>query len=291
MHFVVIGAGNMGCVYGANLARAGRQVSLVDVWVEHVQAIETRGLRLEGLHGSFTARVQATVDPARVRNADVALICVNAYHTGVAAATAVETLSPDGFVVPLQNGLGNVETLVQELGETRVLPGLTFHSGDLVQPGQVTHTNQGPTYLGELDGSQSERLLALRDVLAAADMNPVLESDIMATIWQKVVLNCAINAICAITDLRPGHISEVRSWTSFRPGSWKRCWPWRGLGESPCPSRSPWARSRNTAPASSIVSPCSSTCSAAGRRRSTPSTATWPASHRSWVCRLRATSP
>lgn len=216
MHFVVIGAGNMGCVYGANLARAGRQVSLVDVWVEHVQAIETRGLRMEGLHGSFTARVQATVDPARVRNADVALICVNAYHTAAAAATAVETLSPDGFVVPLQNGLGNVETLVQELGETRVLPGLTFHSGDLVRPGQVTHTNQGPTYLGELDGSQSERLLALRDVLAAADMNPVLESDIMATIWQKVVLNCAINAICAITDLRPGHISEVPELDEFQ---------------------------------------------------------------------------
>lgn len=216
MHVAVIGAGNMGCVYGANLARSGQRVSLVDVWEEHVAAIRRDGLRMEGLHGEFTTRVAATTDPGQVAGADIALICVNAYATAQAAQAARTVLSPGGCAVPLQNGLGNVETLCQVLGRQRVLPGLTFHSGDLQGPGRVRHTNQGVTHLGELDGSTSPRLAALRDALAAADMDPVVEPDIMATIWQKVVLNCAINAVCAITGLRPGHIRQVPELDEFQ---------------------------------------------------------------------------
>ena len=216
MHVVVIGAGNMGCLYGANLARVGARVSLVDVWEEQVRAIADRGLRMSGLHGDFTAHVTATTEAAEVDAADVALICVNAYSTAEAVAAAQRALSESGYVVPLQNGLGNIETLIEGLGSDRVLPGLTFHSGDLTEPGAVRHTNEGPTYLGELDGSTSPRLLALRDLLQTAGMSPSLEPDIMATIWQKVVLNCAINAVCAITDLRPGHIREVPELDEFQ---------------------------------------------------------------------------
>jgi 2-dehydropantoate 2-reductase len=94
--------------------------------------------------------------------------------------------------------------------------GLTFHSADLQGPGRVTHTNEGPTYLGELDNAKSARLEALRDALDRAGMMPVVVDDILATIWSKFVHNCAINAVCAITGLRPGHIQEVPAVDAFQ---------------------------------------------------------------------------
>lgn len=216
MQFVVIGAGNMGCVYGANLARIGAQVAFVDIWEEHVRQIQTQGLRMEGLTGSFTIRAMATTSPAGAPKADIAVICVNAYSTHDAAVAARTVLKEDGYAVTLQNGVGHVEILTEELGLDRVMAGLSFQSGDLVGPGKVTHTNNGATYLGELDKSHTPRLAALNDLLEKAGMNPVLVEDIMATIWAKFVHNCGINAICAITGLRPGHIREVPELDEFQ---------------------------------------------------------------------------
>ena len=216
MYFVIIGAGNIGCLYGSNLARVGLPVTLIDVWPEHIAQMQAHGLKMEGLHGEFTAQVEVTTEPSLAKKADVAIICVNSYATRAAAEAAKVVLKETGYALTLQNGLGHIEILTEVLGAARVMPGLTFHSADLKGPGQVTHTNHGPTYLGELDQSQSTRLLALHDVLDQAEMNPVLESDIMATIWGKFVHNCGINAVCAITDLRPGHIQAVPELDEFQ---------------------------------------------------------------------------
>ncbi|MCI0622947.1 MAG: 2-dehydropantoate 2-reductase [Acidobacteria bacterium] len=216
MQFAVIGAGCMGCVYGANLARAGEQVVLIDVWEEHVRRIRADGLRMDGLHGTFTVPVEAVTDPAAAPKADVALICVNAYATREAAQAASVVLKDSGYALTLQNGLGNVESLKEVLGTKRVLGGLTFHSGDLRGPGHVSHTNTGPSYLGELDKSRTQRLAALCEVMESARMNPVPVDDIMAVIWNKFVLNCAINAVCAGTGVRPGHIRQVPELDEFQ---------------------------------------------------------------------------
>ncbi len=209
MHIAVIGAGNMGSLYGANLARAGAEITFVDPWREHVEAIRQHGLKMDGLHGEFTVRVNATSDPAEVSDVDMALVMVNTYNTAAAAQSALHILKENGFVLTLQNGLGNIETLQEVLGKERVMAGLSFHSADLKAPGHVSHTNESKTYLGELDQSASARLAMLEDWMQRAEMHPVVESDIMATIWGKFVHNCGLNALCAITDLRPGHLGQI----------------------------------------------------------------------------------
>jgi 2-dehydropantoate 2-reductase len=216
MHVAVIGAGNMGCLYGANLARVGEQVTLVDVWAEHVQAIHEHGLVMEGLHGEFVAEVAATTDPDSVSGIDLVIVCVNGYNTRTAAEAAQGMLAEDGCVLTLQNGLGNVEVLTEVFGHDRVVGGLTFHSADLQAPGQVRHTNKGPTYLGELDRARTERLENIRAAMERAGMQPQVEEDITATMWGKFVLNCSINPLCAISDLRPGHIREVDAFDEFQ---------------------------------------------------------------------------
>ena len=96
MHYAVVGAGNIGCLYGSNLALDGHEVTMIDVAKEHVEAINTHGLKMDGLHGEFTAQVRATTDPSSVSDADVALICVNGYSTSAAAATANLVLKNPG---------------------------------------------------------------------------------------------------------------------------------------------------------------------------------------------------
>lgn len=216
MHIAVIGAGNMGCLYGANLARAGEEVTLIDPWKEHVEQIRAHGLKMDGLHGEFTARLRATADPAQVLPADLALILVSTYATPQAAQTARLVLKDSGFALTLQNGLGNIEILQEALGQERAMAGLTFHSADLKGPGAVTHTNEGHTYLGELDKHRTPRLEQLAALMERAGMNPVVEPDIIATLWGKFVLNCGINALCAAADLRPGHIRQVPELDQFQ---------------------------------------------------------------------------
>jgi 2-dehydropantoate 2-reductase len=216
MQFVVVGAGNMGCVYGGNLARIGQQVAFIDVWKDHVDSIAQKGLRLEGLTGDFTVKAQAGRSAAEVPKADAVLICVNTTATAEAARTAAAAIKPDGYCLTLQNGVGNVEILEEALGKGRVLAGLSFQSGDLQGPGFVKHTNNGDTYLGELDRRKTPRLAHLCELLEAAGMHPVPVDDVMRTIWTKFIHNCGINALCAITGLRPGHIQDVPELDAFQ---------------------------------------------------------------------------
>ena len=216
MRIVVIGAGSLGCVYGGNLARIGQEVGFLDVREDHVEKIKNFGLEVDGLSGHFTARAAAATSAEELGEADAVLICVNAYATSEAAEAAKQILRSDGYCLTLQNGVGNVEALTQALGAERVLAGLSFQSGDLEGPGKVRHTNNGPTYLGELDRSRSKRLTEISEMFSQAGMNPVLVDDIVATIWAKFIHNCGINAICAITGLRPGQIQEVSELDEFQ---------------------------------------------------------------------------
>jgi 2-dehydropantoate 2-reductase len=208
LRFCVIGAGSMGSLYGGLLARAGFDVTLLDVWAEHVDAIRREGLRLDGITGDVVVRIRAAVRAAEVPPADVALVLTDANATVEAAAAAQALLRPEGFAVTLQNGIGNVEALAEALGRTRVAGGLSYHSAAVRGPGHVSHTHAGPTWLGELNGARTPRLERLATALGAAGFVPTIVEDIQGLIWAKFVHNCAINAICAVTGLRVGEISS-----------------------------------------------------------------------------------
>ncbi|MFO1349384.1 MAG: 2-dehydropantoate 2-reductase [Gammaproteobacteria bacterium] len=105
--------------------------------------------------------------------------------------------------------MGNLEILIEALGKTRVLGGLSYHSGALRGPGHASHTHAGPTWLGELDGSRSARVAQLHEMLAAAGFKPETVDNIIGYIWSKFIHNCAINPICAATGLRVGELARV----------------------------------------------------------------------------------
>jgi 2-dehydropantoate 2-reductase len=206
LRFCVVGAGAMGSLYGGLLARSGCDVTLVDVWPEHVEAIRRDGLHLDGITGDLRIPIAATTRAEDVAPVDVAIILTDANSTRDAAGTARRVLRDDGFALTLQNGIGNVETLGEVLGAGRVMGGTSHHSAAPQGPGHVTHTHAAPTWIGELDGRLTGRLREMEQTLAGAGFTPVVVDNILAHIWNKFVLNCGINAISAVTGLRLGEL-------------------------------------------------------------------------------------
>jgi 2-dehydropantoate 2-reductase len=209
MRITVIGAGAMGSVYGGQLSRAGYDVTLIDLRREHIAAIAAEGLRLSGVNGDHVIRLPAHTDAARLPPFDLAIIFVDANATVAAAASAAGLLKPAGAALTLQNGIGNLETLTATLGAGRVLGGITMNSANMPGPGQAQHSHAGPTWLGELDGKRSRRLTAIVEALTRAGFEIIVTDDVQAQVWNKFVLNCAINPLCAITGLLPGEIATT----------------------------------------------------------------------------------
>ena len=209
MKICVIGAGAMGGSYGGLLARAGYDVTLVDTWAEHIAAIRANGLVVEGVAGEHRVKVQGETAVPESLQADVVMIWTDSNHTREAAGAAAMALGNDGFAITLQNGIGNIETLVEALGRDRVVGGSSMASAATRGPGRSVLTHMATTTIGELDGADSARIGRLRDALAGAGFDTRVHPDIMSVIWTKFALNCSINALCATTGLRQGEMARL----------------------------------------------------------------------------------
>lgn len=209
MRVCVIGAGAMGSVFGGLLAHVGHDVTFVDTWEENVAAINANGVRLDGVKGELRIPVNAVVGLPYGLEADLAMIWTDANNTRRAAVTAAAALAPDGFAITLQNGIGNVETLIEVLGKPRVAAGSSMCSAAMRGPGHASFTHMGMTSVGEIDGGGSARVERLREALAKARFEVRVHPDIMALVWSKFAHNCAVNAICATTGLRVGEVARV----------------------------------------------------------------------------------
>jgi 2-dehydropantoate 2-reductase len=206
---VIGGAGAMGGIFGGLLARAGNQVALVDVSSQAVAAINERGLLIEDSAGEpATVPVRATTDPASVGPVDLALVFVKCYHTESAVQGAAPLLGPDTTVLSLQNGWGNAPRIAGIVGQERVIVGVTYHSGTLLEPGRVRHAGRGPTFIGEVDGRRSERLEGIAAVFAAAGLDVVASEKILSEIWSKLALNVCTLPTAALLRFYAGQLVE-----------------------------------------------------------------------------------
>lgn len=174
-----------------------------------VAAISGAGLDLQGVVGQSINRFPATCEAAGLGPVDLALVLVDANATAQIAGIAKGCLGEDGFAVTLQNGIGNWETLAAELGANRVMAGSTYNSGANLGPGKVSHTDLGPTVIGELDGTRSERALAIARMLDKAGLSVEVSDNVQGHVWSKFVHNCAINPVSAVTGLLPFEIAAT----------------------------------------------------------------------------------
>lgn len=209
MKIVILGSGAMGSLYGGMLAEAGFDVMLTDIWKEHIDAVNTSGLSIEGIRGDRIVRsIRGVTRPEDAGKADLVIVFVKATATEEAMKGAMCLLGPETVVLTLQNGLGNVEKLSGTVGSSRVIAGITGHGCTLLGPGRIKHAGQGDTVIGEQGGEMSERLREIGAALEKAGFSVKYSNNVLGLIWGKLFANIAINALTAITGLKNGRLLD-----------------------------------------------------------------------------------
>jgi 2-dehydropantoate 2-reductase len=209
-----MGAGAVGCYYGGMLARAGHDVTLVGRPV-HVDAMRSNGLRVE--HKDFDARfpVQAAADASGVQGAKLVLFSVKSQDTESAGRAMKPFLHPETAILSLQNGVDNAERIRAQIGNhagNRVLPGLVYVAAEMAGPGHVRHTGGGSLTIGEPDVlrrtnlSDRRRLEDIAALFTGAGIKVTISDAVEVDLWTKLVMNCAYNAISALTGSQYGRM-------------------------------------------------------------------------------------
>lgn len=190
MRFHVVGAGAIGGLTGAFLARHGEDVEFVDVVPEHVAAIHAQGLRVDGVAGEFCVRAGARLLRDLRGPLDIVLLAVKSQHTPAALDGVVPHLGPSSLVVSLQNGL-NPDRIAERIGVDRTAGAFINFAADYIEPGLVRYGGAGDYYLGRLDQPPDERLRAIADRFARI-MRTVLTDNIMGYLWAKECYGCLL---------------------------------------------------------------------------------------------------
>ncbi|MCP1571871.1 2-dehydropantoate 2-reductase [Herbaspirillum rubrisubalbicans] len=201
MKVAVMGAGAVGCYFAGMLARAGHEVVLVGRPL-HVEAFNTKGLRLEAKTFDDTIAVQASTDPAIVAGADLVLFCVKSPDTETAGAQLRPHLAPDTLVLTLQNGTDNADRLRTVIPQP-VSAAVVYVATEMAGPGHVKHHGRG-----ELVIEPSARSQQAADALIAAGVPTEISDNVRGALWLKLIINCAYNALSAITQLPYGKLVE-----------------------------------------------------------------------------------
>lgn len=205
MRVVVVGAGQMGSIYGAAAQDNGHQVWFVDSAAAVVDAINERGLvidRHDGRHDVY--RVQASQGTDGIpAPADLVLFQTKGWATRDAAADVRPLVGPSTLVLTLQNGLGNEEVLREVFPESEVLIGMSVHTVITLDVAHYHHTGVRDTHLGpargdDLEGARRAASVFRRD---GFPVEVLPEREIRQAQWAKFVLNCASLPTMALTRL------------------------------------------------------------------------------------------
>lgn len=197
MKIAVMGAGAVGCYYGAMLARAGHDVVLIGRAALAQAVRDNNGLILEMAGDRHVIGVTASDDPADIAGAGMILFCVKSGDTEAAGGQIAPHLGSDTLLLSLQNGVSNPERLQAVTGHA-VIPAVVYVAAAMAGPGVVRHQGRGDLAIG---GPGSD---AAAGILNAAGVETVVSPDITAAQWEKLILNCAYNALSAVANMPYG---------------------------------------------------------------------------------------
>ena len=206
MNIVIVGAGAIGSLFGALLAKKNTVVLVGRAL--HITAIQHNGLNITGkthLHVKPSA-VESIKDVSIPVN--LVILTVKSYDTETAIKQIVPLIQDETVVMSLQNGLNNIEKMEHRFDKDKILAGVTTHGAIFSKSGIIRHTGRGKTILGELNGSQSKRLKAIVHLFNEVGIETQASDDIMKEIWVKVIINSCINPLTAFFTCKNGYLLE-----------------------------------------------------------------------------------
>jgi 2-dehydropantoate 2-reductase len=205
-----MGAGAIGSVVGGLLTKAGHDVTMIDQWPAHVEAMKQHGLRLSGTCGEHVVPVRALhlYEAQAIRDPfDAIFLAVKGYDTEWATMFAIRFLKvPDGVIVDFQNGI-NDERVAAVAGRERTLGCVITIGAGMYEPGHAMRTDTGAIgfKIGELDGRDTPRARKLIEIMN--DVAPSrLTSNLFGERWSKLAVNCMANPLAGLSGLGSAEI-------------------------------------------------------------------------------------
>ena len=188
MRMIVIGTGPIGGIIGGRLARAGHDMTFVDVDKEHIAAIREKGLQVDVPDGPFNVKINVVFPDEVEGKFDIGFIAVRSNYTPDALDTVMPHLADNGLLVSMQNGI-NPPLLEQRLGPDRTI-GVAIRMGcQKLGPAHVQTATRGHLYVGHLHGRRTPQLEKLNALLDAVIPSEITDN-ILGVLWSKLTYTC-----------------------------------------------------------------------------------------------------
>jgi 2-dehydropantoate 2-reductase len=191
----------MGCLFGGLMAEKGLDVVLIDVWKDHVDAINKNGLKMDGHGGDRFIKIKATTDPSTLKTVDAIIIMCKATALKTALTNSKNIIGDNTMLMSFQNGIGH-EAIMQEIaGKDKVLGGTTTQASNIVGPGHIKNHGSLPSWIGEYEGGMSDRVSDLAETFTAHNLETIAVADIKKRKWMKLFALTAIGPLSSVFNL------------------------------------------------------------------------------------------
>ena len=197
----VLGAGAMGCLFGGLLAEKGLNVVLIDVWKEHVDAINNKGLKMDGHGGDRFIKIKATTEPVKLNTADIIIIMCKATVLEKALMGVKNIVGEKTVLMSFQNGIGHEAIMSKIAGKEKVLGGTTTQASNILGPGHIKNHASLPSWIGEYEGGMSDRVKSVAETFTAHGLETIPSDNIKKRKWMKLFALTAIGPLSAIFNL------------------------------------------------------------------------------------------
>jgi 2-dehydropantoate 2-reductase len=197
----VVGAGAIGCYYGARLAQDGHAVHFLAR--SGYSVMRSRGLAIQSPDGDFSLRPNQFFvyeTPNAMPKADLVLVTLKTTANDFFQPLIAPLLHDRTMILTLQNGLGNEDRLAELFGPSRILGGLAFVCVNRLEDGTIRHLDHGLIKIGEFAGPPRERTHQIARMFANAKVRCEVLHDLMYGRWEKLVWNVPFNGLGAVLD-------------------------------------------------------------------------------------------
>ena len=196
----VLGAGAMGCLFGGLLAEKGLNVTLIDVWKEHVEEINKNGLKMDGHGGDRFIKIPATSDPSTIGKVDAVIVMCKATALEPALKSIKNIIRDKTVFMSFQNGIGHEAIIKSIVGNEKVIGGTTTQASNILGPGHIMNHAALPSWIGEYDGGITDRITEIADTFTAHNLEMIAAEDVKKEMDETFALT-AIGPLSAIFDL------------------------------------------------------------------------------------------
>ncbi len=217
MKILVYGAGAIGSVFGGFLAKAGEEVVLLGR-PQHMEAIKGKGLKIEGIWGDHLVgsnllcySTSQDIKEDHAGTFDLILITVKAYDTFSAASDLRNMINMDTLVLSLQNGIGNTEIIAKNIGADQVLGGMVIFGADIPSPGTVkVNVSADDVIIGRIsEKTLKDSVENVARLFTSAGIKTRTADNIETHLWNKILYNCALNALATVLHVSYGQLLET----------------------------------------------------------------------------------